>query len=535
MGSTGSGGEDGRFAREATAMRWLWIGYCVATAAYLAFVVMSGDEPRGSDQWWYAREAQTVIDGQTRVSNEVYPYPFLQNHRVDNPFIHHTLSLYFVAAAGKILGVARGWQAMNVLAMIVAAACTAMIVQSIAQRRGAAFFTYAVFLLNPLTVWQSMNLLMDVFYSMFVALAAMQYILAGTCRLRWTLLCVTLCIAAQCHPVFVPFLLGLPFAFIFHAGKPVQPRNVAIAMGFLFLGWLAIAVSKLLFNSALFPTLLDGIRCCIPGKGVMEYYFDLDPRAVDIHLLWAKFLWAMKSQFLLGEDAMAAPLFWFYDLTAVGSLALLAVALRDSRAKRERQLAILACCVFAMHMAFISIHHAQPRVCLVFLAPQLACAAVVATKIRPLTGPVLAAGFSVVMVLFLCVDVMAVGKVRGDAAVSQYEQEALVENITMIPSEDRVMHESTGGMGYQPVTYALHPRRTLVLAPEHRYPKATYQRLEDLFQAEWLICRSSSPLPVLLSAEAIPLKTPFRGKTSDLAIYRLRPEGNAGICKNPEQ
>jgi hypothetical protein len=490
--------------------------------------MMSGEGLRGQDQLWYAHDIQTVVAGQPKVGNEVYPRPFLQNHRVNTPLMHNTLCLYCIAAACKILGIVRGWHAAMALAMILAGACTACIAYSLTRRRDVAFWTYAVCLLNPLTVWQSMNLLMEPFYGMLMALATLQYVTAGKCRLRWTLLLVTLALAVQCRPIFLPLLLGLPLAFLFHAARPLQLKNLLVAAGFLFLGCGSILVSRLLFDSALPPTLADNIRCSGPGKTMAEYYFVLDPPPVDAKLLWGKFLWAMQRQFLSldWQAEPALPLFWLYNVTIAGSLALLVLSLRDSRARRERRLAFLACLVFAIHMAFNSLHHAQLRTCLVFLAPQLACAAVLAARFRPLTGRKFAAALSAILLLFVCADVVATFKARGDAAALQYELEALAENLAVIPSRDRVMFESLSGTNYLPVTYATHPRPTLVLSHVHPYPTDTYRTLQGLFKAKWLICLPSSSLPALWGAERVPLTTPLRGKTSDLAIYRLRSGGS---------
>jgi hypothetical protein len=521
-------GKQRRLAGSFMQARLPWIGYCAATVAYCVLVVMSGDGIRGTDQWWYAREAQTVIDGDPKISNEVYPYPFLLNHRVDNPFMHHTLSLYFVAAGAKILGVARGWRLAAALAAVVAAACTAIIVRDLTQRRDMACLAYAVFLLNPLTVWQSTNLLMEVFYGMFLALVALQYTWAGACRLRWTLLCATLCLGAACHPVFVLLLLGLPLAFLFHVGRPVQVRNLAVAAGFLFLGLLAIAVSRLLFDNSLPPTIAGVVHCSSPHEALMGYYFKLHQADVTIAVLWTKFLHAMTTQFWVMELA-TAPLFWCYNLAAAGSWALLLVSWRDAGSARQRRLAFLACLGFAMHMAYISLHVPQFRTGLTFLAPHVACAAVVLTywpQSRQLGRGLLTAVASVLIVAFLAADTLGVRAVRRDAAASRWEQEALSENLAAIPGNERVVVQGTLA-GCLPITYAAYPRKTLILSVDFPYPADDYITLQRAFQAKWLICLPGSPLPALWGAEKAPLRTPFRGRMSNLAIYHL-PSGGSG-------
>jgi 4-amino-4-deoxy-L-arabinose transferase-like glycosyltransferase len=514
--------------------RVLCIGYLAATTLYVAMVLMAGSGVRGSDQLWYIQEAQTVLDGKLKVSNEVYPHPFLQNHRVDNPFMHHTLGLYCVAAAGKLLGVVRGWQFTLVLATIIAGACVAWLVHHFTRQVFAACVAYAFYLLNPLTAWQSVNILMEPLYGMFMALAALQYVTAEKDKVRWLLLLATLALAIQCRPIFLPLLLGLPLAFLFHAGRPIQPKNVLISAGFLGLGCLAILINKLLFDNALPPTLADGIRCSGPGKGLMEYYFVLSPPPVKVGMLWEKFIWAMKTQFF-NADIRTAPLFWFYNLNIVGSAIFLFRSLRNPQVKIERRLAFFACFAFVIHLAFISLHHSQARVCMAFLAPQMACAAVVAAQCWrsvKFTG-VLAT--SAIMIVFLGVDSMASHKVRNDAAAFRSEQDALAENLAIIPSHDRIMYESLADTGHMPVTYATHPRLTLILASSHRYSADVYRKLQNEFHARWLICPENSPLPEMLLAEKVSLKIDLRGKMSKLSFYRLPIGKNAATKGSIEQ
>lgn len=514
--------------------RILCIGYVGATAFYFAMVLMAGSGVRGSDQLWYAQEAQTVLDGKLKVSNEVYPRPFLQNHQVDNPFMHHTLGLYCVVAAGKLLGIVRGWQFTMVFATVIAGACVAWLVHHFTRQATAACAAYAFYLLNPLTVWQSVNLLMEPFYGMFMALAALQYVTAEKDKVRWTLLLATLVLAIQCRPIFLPLLLGMPLAFLFHTGRPIKPKNVLLSAGFFGLGSLAILINQLLFDNALPPTLADGIRCSGPGKGLMEYYFALSPPPVNFGMLWEKFLSAMKTQFL-SADIKTAPLFWFYNLNVVGSAIFLIRSLRNSQSELERRLAFFACFAFVIHLAFISLHHAQARVCMAFLAPQMACVAIVAAKRRRSIKHTGVLATAATMIVFLGMDAMAVHKVRDDAATFKSEHDALAENIAMIPSHDRIMHESVSDIGHMPVTYATHPRLTLILASSHRYSADVYRKLQNEFRAQWLICPENSPLPAILSAEKVPLKTALRGKMSKLSFYRVPISENATISGSMEQ
>ncbi len=492
-----------------------------ATAAFVALVAAGAPDVRGSDQYWYLADTETLLAGTPKVTHYVYPAQVMAaDGRPRPPFIHHDLNLYLVLPAARLLGAHAGWIATNAAASILTAALVALLAAHLAGRwAGAA--AYAVYLLLPLTVWQSANALEEATITPFVAAAALLYATAGRRTFRWAGLCAVLCLASFCRPTFIPLTLLVPAAFLAQMGRPLRARNVAWAAGFL-----AAAVAALLADAALFPQSmpagLHGVLINnVPGvSGWSDHHFLLSEHSLKLSWLWRKAVRGLARQVIPNREL---PFYLPFNLLAVAALVLLV----RHRGREELRAAGFAAAMLLLHLAQAVVHQNQFRYLLVATPPLLACGAAVAgrllagrrawTRAAVLVATVAGlAGSGVPFALHL----------RREAFEDRKLRAALAERFAAVGAADAVVIETDRFAESILVPFVLRPRPVLILPPR-RYPSleqytpGQYVELQRRFGGRWLFCRRDAALPALLGAGGQPVVTDWPAPFEGFGLWRL--------------
>ena len=130
---------------------------------------------RGTDQYWYLADAESLINGQGVQTNNIYPVSvYKEIQPIPRPFVHNILNLYFVILPGIFFGAYTGFIIMNILCSFL----TAFFIYKtiiIYTKYQAALLISLLYLLLPITVWQTTQLLAEASIAPLVALLMLLY------------------------------------------------------------------------------------------------------------------------------------------------------------------------------------------------------------------------------------------------------------------------------------------------------------------------------------------------------------------------
>ena len=86
---------------------------------FLGLVWFAASGVRGSDQYWYVADVESLIDGRGVRTNEIYPVSVRHNiAALPRPFLHNRLNLYIVALPALLLGAYDAWIVVNVVSSL---------------------------------------------------------------------------------------------------------------------------------------------------------------------------------------------------------------------------------------------------------------------------------------------------------------------------------------------------------------------------------------------------------------------------------
>ena len=71
---------------------------------------------RGTDQYWYLADAESLLNGQGVQTNNIFPVSvYKEVPSIPLPFVHNILNLYFVILPGIFFGAYTSFIIMNIL------------------------------------------------------------------------------------------------------------------------------------------------------------------------------------------------------------------------------------------------------------------------------------------------------------------------------------------------------------------------------------------------------------------------------------
>lgn len=494
----------------------------VVVGVVVGLTAVSAAGVRGSDQFWYVADVESIARGDGAVTNTVFPHPLLRQ-QAEPPYapIHHNPLLYVVAPLAGLIGGYGAWLVLNVAWVL----ATALLVRSLLivwVEEPLANLAAALFALMPATFWQAGQPLADASLAFLVMLCVWSLCRPGPALWHWPLAYASLLIAALCREFFALPLLLLPWLYGRWSGGGRRKALWAALM-------LLVAIGALAVKSDLFPQQLEfspaaAWRQLATRAPDMFLYFDLQlaPETTIGELVGA----AVSRLARALREHLRPPL--RQSVFYLPFMALCVVALSGWWARRRlavsRRLLWIVTGLVALHLAVITTQHASFRYAFVITAPLLVAAVV---RCQRLARPGSAVGrwiWAVALVGSLAVDVALADKNRRegrlvrDLSVSSRQ----VLDRFVAPGE-AVAFEAIGlgpGVWYLWVGHVLPRSTVLYLDPRFPYDSPTYDRLRERSGAVWLICRRGSPLRAALDAEPEPLArlpTPVAG----WEVYRL--------------
>ncbi len=485
------------------------------TALFLILVYLAATDVRGSDQYWYMADVETLLQGDPPLTNNLFPTQVLAPGPQQRPFfIHHILNLYLVLPAAWLAGPFGGWILTNVFATLITAALIALLTVRFASAE-LAVWAYSVYLLLPLTLWLTAQPLAEATIAPFVALGMLAYERAGTKRRYWIVLAAALVGAYFCRSTYIVLLFLLPGAYLWQ-NRPVGKNTILQAAALLAAAVVAVAGQHFLFPESL-PISWSGLlNNAIPGvTGNMYNYFCLTPIPVQWEYLGWKFASHLAHHFfppLVSEQIFYAP----FNLLAI--LALLLFGMRKSESERRisQGLAVL----LLLHFATIVLVQNQFRYLLVTLPPLLAAGAITGSRISRLSSKSIRLRLLLgTIVLLVIADLLPVWRLHRQGIAERNLRAILVPMFDKtIPPAEPVLVEVHSGT-YQLVGYVLRPRDVVFV--QTGYSREQCHELRARSGARWFIGKRNSPLLGHLAITGPPVIPELPAPYDQYAVFRL--------------
>ena len=138
--------------------RWPELALALALLVISACVFASSSHTRGTDQFWYVADVESLVRGQ-HVTNNIFPANLATPGPLPGRFLHNSIALYMVAPLAALWGGQRGWLATNLLCTYGLGLIVFVSLREVSTR--AAALVASVFLLLPMTVWLTCNALSE--------------------------------------------------------------------------------------------------------------------------------------------------------------------------------------------------------------------------------------------------------------------------------------------------------------------------------------------------------------------------------------
>lgn len=328
--------------------------FVCAIAITLALVIFGSQGVRGTDQYWYVSDVQSLIDGDsTQTTNMFFPGKLLREGDSPTPnyFMHNGFALKAAAFLGEWFGAYHGWIIVNTLLHMIAACCVLISCNRFLKPRRSAWIV-VFYLLSPIAIWQTVNPLLEQSYAAMTSLFLLGY-LYHTRTAGFLVLLLAIALGVPSHPIFLPPALAVVSLF---GWRMFSLKSKYYLVGFIASGMvlaLAYLIGKSLLPSSFQPNLQAIITSAIPGKSNMFWHYSFDQYPVSIDLMLAKFSVAIERHLLTPR---LAPFFVFTNAAV-----LLGSWLMFVRFKKLFWLILPACMFYGLYFSIIFLQQNHPR------------------------------------------------------------------------------------------------------------------------------------------------------------------------------
>ena len=505
----------------------LWLALLISVL--LVGYVGLGGGGRGTDQYWYLADAETLARSWSLRTNNVFPAGLLAAGAVLPPFfVHNILSVWLAAVPTLAVGPLWGWLLLNLLAT----AGTAFLIQKTARRVAApsiASLCALAYLMLPLSFWQEAQPLAEASTAFFAALALFFLARSGDRLGGWLQVTAALGGLYLSRASYLPaLLLAVPAFFVLRARThPARWRGVigptlVVALAAV----VPIGLAHLVFahqNIAMSYTRL--LHTDVPGvSDNMFFNFDLSPLNIDnalpfsFILLWKKILYNLGKQLFDFGNGMELFFYWSFNLLTLVALWAL---WRCRHRPRERLLLLAALVPVGVHLLTIALFQNQFRYLLPAFPGLLVALAIALSALDPsrrLLERRSLAAMALLLLLMLPMDVALARTLHQDASVERRlraQATALLDRY--VPKDGRVLMAYR--RGYLMFAYAARPR--LVLFVRTDYGSADLARLRARFASDYLLAPTGSPVIMTLGAKAIAAAPTIDAFGTPWRIYTL--------------
>jgi hypothetical protein len=501
LGSTASGGN-----------RWLpWIAIVVFGLVVIGLTLYAASGGvRGSDQYWYLADVDTLARDHAVTTNTVFPVGLLGSDPIlPPPIIHNVLSLYLAAVPALAIGSYGGWIALNLIATLATAALIYLAARTVASR-WAALVCAVVYPLLPVTIWHTAQPLSEASTAFFAALSIYFLATARTSTLRWLALIGALGLLYISRESYLPLLFAAPIGFLIVRVRedPDGLRGAVAPTALLAVAAAAIGAAAQVAFAA------DNVRfsytrllhAAVPGSTTnMWFNFDLSPANLadrlpfDVGLLVAKLGDHLAEQFVAFDNPAIALFYWTFNILAIVALVML---WRCRRRPHELRIVIGSLAFVAIHFVTIVLFQNQVRYTLPALPGLLVVFSIALSGIRPLARYLAPRTVAIIAGVTLVALIPAAGLARvlhGEAVEEgafEHATEMLFDRYLASDEPTIIVYSGTP----QVFAYAARPRLILYVSPDYTVDEQT--RLLAAFPAHWLFAPADSPV-----LETLPLQS----------------------------
>jgi len=309
---------DGRFL----AVNFRSIVIPLLLAVFAVVVTMVGASwVRGTDQFWYLADAERLLANGSLATNIYLPVKFLGISDVPtsvNHVYHNGPMLHISAWVGKYLGVFNGWITLNLVFHLLNSLVIFYCSSRITNRHNAVTVT-SFYLISPIALWQTMNVLQEQYFSAVMAIIVFGYVYRQNAYAQ-LLLIAGLGLGVISHPIFL--ILALAYASFVIVKGTISSNLSEVGLGFFILaGSLILKFIKYdIFPASWFPDLQALIGGIVPGKSNIYWFLTDAAVVIDINLMKDKFIDAAYRQFFVLQSI---PLYFFTNIALIGILYLL--------------------------------------------------------------------------------------------------------------------------------------------------------------------------------------------------------------------
>ena len=281
----------------------------IVLALFLVFYGAAG--VRGTDQYWYVADVETLSRGLAPVTNNIFPGPMLRNGAVpeNNYFMHNSPVMYVIGSLSKVIPPYNAWIIVNTLCHFIVALCIFLVLLRLTTQPLSILIT-SFYVLSPIAIWQTINPLLEMYYA---ALAGMQ-IAFFIYRDRWfcrLMLSGLLLLGVLSHPIFlVPAILwGIWSVVEFSEWR--DPGKLLVWVCYFGLLALFKMNKDIWFPSSFQPELKAIVASVVPGKSNMFWHYSEVLPEITKNLMLAKAQSAVEKHLLVPRFT---PLYLFTNL-----------------------------------------------------------------------------------------------------------------------------------------------------------------------------------------------------------------------------
>jgi len=466
---------------------------------------------RGSDQYQYTADTETIRSKQPALTNLFFPAKIVRNQTVQedtNYFSHNGPLLHIVANSNSNLNVHASWILANCLFHLI----TAMVIFIVARSHTSvsiATVVTALYFSSPIALWQASNVLQEQYFGALVAIGLLCYYFR-THKVTFALLPLCCFIGALSHPIFV--LTGLLYGVSLVVLSPVKREYSLAITGFLALLSVlgAMAVKTQWFPTQFQPGMKEIITSAIPNISNMVYHFQAVPPDITPRLLLDKLLAAINMQFFSIRNT---PFYIFTNIAGFGLLFLLYLWL----IKRSISFYFIAPLVilFGAYIGMVVLQQNHARFQQIISPATFLAIAFILHRIRfNFSKPLI---LMVVICLLFGMNAVYAQYLREQAMLQSAAISELSAQLETIDNDAKIVSINVRKHGA--LAYALRPRKVLTINT-NLMEQASIQSAVELFDAEFILLKGEYEL---INSEQLVLQSEINNRHfGDLKLYRYK-------------
>ncbi len=469
----------------------------------LIVILFGAHGVRGTDQYWYLADVDTLIQGGEPLSNLYFPRVLIENREDTNYFIHNGPALHLSAIVGGWTGAFYGWLIVNLLCHLVTASCIYITALRCTNNNVATASCFLYFI-SPVAIWQTVNMLQENFFSALLAIIICSHTYIDK-KYPKLILHIALALSIAIHPLFTTLTLTYIAIKLYNS---IKRQNKKLLLESVFFSTICAAVYKLyplVFPSNFQPDLYSLIAGSIPKLSNMIWHYSDSLPTLDLQLLTYKLRHAVQLH-------ISQPHFYFYTLIAL----ICSVYLLLRRKKPLNNIVYPLSFVMMLYVALCILMQSQPRYQQIFAPATFLLIALILYDLKKhLPASIKNSLFTILASASMTASIFLCYSVNLQSKNEQKSLAELTDQLRSLPSNSNILlQDSNHGTK---LSYILKPRK--ILSVESNLLAANrYAETISEFQPDFVI--STNPLQGSLGEKTsgAQLKTSHLG---DFYIYKF--------------